>query len=145
MPPCLKLSIIRYLSRVKWSNPGKGVVPSPTPRCSSYWKASFMVALDYGHQLYFVYLTKPRLMGRLQYLSLGEYWLPFSLSLLSGWPWHGLVRPVTMPYINRIALFTHLLRIIIRKAKWLECRLWSRRLGLNPRLSHTKDQKMVFE
>ena len=27
--PCLTLSIIRYVSRVKWSNPGKGVVPSP--------------------------------------------------------------------------------------------------------------------
>ena len=22
---------LRYISRVKWSNPGKGVVPSPTP------------------------------------------------------------------------------------------------------------------
>ena len=22
--------------KVKWSNPGKGVAPSPTPRCSSY-------------------------------------------------------------------------------------------------------------
>ena len=32
----LKLSIIRYGSRVRWSNPGKGVAPSPTPRCSSY-------------------------------------------------------------------------------------------------------------
>ena len=31
MPPCLTLSIIRYRSRVKWSNPGKGVAPSPTP------------------------------------------------------------------------------------------------------------------
>ena len=29
MPPCLTLSIIRYVSRVKWSNPGKGVAPSP--------------------------------------------------------------------------------------------------------------------
>ena len=28
MRPCLTLSIIRYGSRVKWSNPGKGVVPS---------------------------------------------------------------------------------------------------------------------
>ena len=28
--PCLTLSIIRYVSRVKWSNPGKGVAPSPT-------------------------------------------------------------------------------------------------------------------
>ena len=27
-----------YVSRVKWNNPGKGVAPSPTPRCSSYWK-----------------------------------------------------------------------------------------------------------
>ena len=35
IPPCLTLSIIRYVSRVKWSNPGKGVVPSPTPRYSS--------------------------------------------------------------------------------------------------------------
>ena len=29
MLPCLTLSIIRYGSRVKWSNPGKGVVPYP--------------------------------------------------------------------------------------------------------------------
>ena len=27
--------------KVKWSNPGKGVAPSPTPRCSSYWKGGF--------------------------------------------------------------------------------------------------------
>ena len=33
--PCLILSIIRYISRVKLNNPGKGVVPSPTPQCSS--------------------------------------------------------------------------------------------------------------
>ena len=36
IPPCLTLSIIRYVSRVKWSNPGKGVASFPTPRCSSY-------------------------------------------------------------------------------------------------------------
>ena len=34
--PCLKFSIIRYGSRVKWSAPGKGVAPSPAPQCSSY-------------------------------------------------------------------------------------------------------------
>ena len=33
---CLTLSNIRYVSRVKWSNPGKGVAPSPTLRCSRY-------------------------------------------------------------------------------------------------------------
>ena len=30
------LNTIRYVSRLKWSNPGKGVAPSPTPWCSSY-------------------------------------------------------------------------------------------------------------
>ena len=55
MSPCLTLSIIRYGSRVKWSNPGKGVVPSPTPWCSSYRKGSLRVTLDYGRQLYFTY------------------------------------------------------------------------------------------
>ena len=39
---------IRYVSGVKWSNPGKGAVPFPTPRCSSYWKGSLRVSLDYG-------------------------------------------------------------------------------------------------
>ena len=28
-----------------------GVTTSPTPQCSSYWKGSLLVALDYGHQL----------------------------------------------------------------------------------------------
>ena len=36
VPPCLTLSNIRYVSRVKWSNPGKRAAPSPTSRCSSY-------------------------------------------------------------------------------------------------------------
>ena len=40
IPPCLTLSNVRYISRVKWSNPGKGVAPSLTPRCCSYWKGS---------------------------------------------------------------------------------------------------------
>ena len=52
MPPCLTLSIIRYVSRVKWSNPRKGVAPSLIPQCSSYWKGSFWVTLDSTRQLY---------------------------------------------------------------------------------------------
>ena len=36
IPPSLTLSNIRYVSRVKMSNPGKGVAPSSTPLCSSY-------------------------------------------------------------------------------------------------------------
>ena len=53
MPPCLTLSIIRYGSRVKWSNPGKAVAPFPTLWCSSYRKGSLRVTLEYGRQLYF--------------------------------------------------------------------------------------------
>ena len=34
-------------SKGKWTNPGKGVTPSSTLQCSSYWKGSFLVALDY--------------------------------------------------------------------------------------------------
>ena len=52
MPPCLTLSIIRYVSRGKWSNPGKRVAPSHTPQCSSYWKGCLQVAIDYGCHLY---------------------------------------------------------------------------------------------
>ena len=44
IPTYLSFRIIRYVSRVKWSNPGMGVVPSPTPWCSSYWKGSLQVA-----------------------------------------------------------------------------------------------------
>ena len=50
---CLTLGIISYVLRVKWSNPEKGVAPSPTLWCSSYWKGSLQVALDYSRQLYF--------------------------------------------------------------------------------------------
>ena len=52
MSPCLALSIIRYVSRVKWRNLGKRVAPSPTPWCSSYWKRNLGVAVDHGRQLY---------------------------------------------------------------------------------------------
>ena len=34
--------------KIKWSNPGKEVEPSPTPWCSSYRKWSLLVTLDYG-------------------------------------------------------------------------------------------------
>ena len=56
MPPCLTFSIIRYRSRVKWSNPGKGVAPSPTSWCSSYRKGNLRLTLDYSHQLYLTYI-----------------------------------------------------------------------------------------
>ena len=42
MLACLTLSILRYLSRVKWSNPVKVLEPYPTPRCSRYRKGCFV-------------------------------------------------------------------------------------------------------
>ena len=53
IPPCFTLSNIRYVSSGAIQR--KEVVPSPTPRCSSYRKGSLRVALDYGRQLYFTY------------------------------------------------------------------------------------------
>ena len=49
MPPCLTLSIIRYGSRVKWSNPGKGVALSlhlgvVAIEKGALWSPSTMVA-----------------------------------------------------------------------------------------------------
>ena len=43
--------VSQYISKVKWSNSGKGVAPSLTPQCSSYWRGSLQVALNYSHQL----------------------------------------------------------------------------------------------
>ena len=55
MPPCLA-QYYEVRIKVKWSNPGNRVAPSPTPQCSSYWKGSLQVTLDSGHQLYFIYM-----------------------------------------------------------------------------------------
>ena len=40
------LSIIKYGSRVKWSNSGNRVSSSSTLRCGSYWKGSLWFTLD---------------------------------------------------------------------------------------------------
>ena len=43
----------------KWNYPEKGVVPSATPCCSSYWKESFWVFLNYGRPTYIcIYIIK---------------------------------------------------------------------------------------
>ena len=50
---------------VKWSNPGKGVMPSPTPQCSSYWKGSLRVTLDLGCQLYLLTVANFQNKGKI--------------------------------------------------------------------------------
>ena len=53
MPPCLTQHYKVWI-KGKWSNPGKGVAPFPTPRCSSYGKGSLQVALNDNRPTYFV-------------------------------------------------------------------------------------------
>ena len=76
MPPCLTLSIIRYGSRVKWSNPRKGVAPSPTPWCSSYRKGSLRVTLDYDRQLYLliiIYISHQCFINKQKFFICNKY------------------------------------------------------------------------
>ena len=68
MPPWLIVSIIRYVSRVKWDNPGKEVAPSTTPCCSSYRKGSLRVTLDYSPN--FTYFTSG---GKIQHGHLFQF------------------------------------------------------------------------
>ena len=86
MPPCLTLSVIRYRSRVKWSNPGKGVAPSLTPLCSSYRKGRLL-----GHPqlrsptlLYFYIHHHPHHVAPSAQISLTLSCHPSQLSIASG-------------------------------------------------------------
>ena len=72
IPPCLTLSNIRYVSRVKWSNPDKGVAPFPTPQCNSYWKGSLLVTLNYScQQLYHGYIN----------VNINPWWMRIQLNI----------------------------------------------------------------
>ena len=58
IPPPKKIldAILLHTQHYKvWSNPGKGVLLSPTPPCSSYWKLSLWVCLfpDCYHYQFF--------------------------------------------------------------------------------------------
>ena len=101
IPPCLILSNIRLVSRVKWSNLGKVIAPSPTPLCSSYWKGSLRATLDYSRQLY-SFINESRKKGSERWcavlnfintennmhLSQFEFWG------LLGWSENFLARPI---------------------------------------------------
>ena len=54
--PLLNTQHYKVRIKGKVGNPGKGVAPSPTPWCSSYWKGSLRVTLNDGRQLYFTHL-----------------------------------------------------------------------------------------
>ena len=78
MPPCLTLSIIRYGTRVKWSNPGKGVAPSPTPWCSKLSKME-----PSGHRR----LWSPTLLLLLFKRTWSDQLVQFLLVYFTCWVW----------------------------------------------------------
>ena len=85
MPPCLTLSIIRYGSRVNKSNPGNGVAPSSTHQCSSYWRESLRVTLDYGHQLYLLIHLQSFALSDINFVVFSKH-LSLTVSLAEGQP-----------------------------------------------------------
>ena len=58
VPPCLILSIIRYASRVKWSNPGKGITPSQHLGVVAIEKGAFRSPLTKVNYIYNIYIYK---------------------------------------------------------------------------------------
>ena len=59
MPPSLTLRIVRFVSRIKWSNPGNGVAPFLTPWFSRYRKGRLLFSLNFCRQFYLFYIYLP--------------------------------------------------------------------------------------
>ena len=149
IPPCLTPSNIMYISRVKWRNPGKGVVPFPTPLCSSYWKWSLLVTLDYGRQLYYpfpdsdIFVTNDT-QAKQHFCSLVVIQYKLFSYLLH-------IDQIQCWCIKKVlgGPIAHFLQIccripVICTALWRNGQSvyqWSWRLGFNPMSSHTKDSK----
>ena len=104
MLPCLTLSIIRYGSRRKWSNPRKGVAPSPTPQCSRYGKGSLRVTLNYGRQLYLLYMWYKNASSQL--FKIGWH---FIIANISNWfidkNWTGTTIPLSSKVLYPIVKY----------------------------------------
>ena len=77
IPPCLTLSNIRYVSRVKWSNHGKGVAPSPT----TIEKGAFGSPSTKGRQLHFLLIPIGLLFPPSQAYSCTHFMLVYCIHL----------------------------------------------------------------
>ena len=129
--PCLTLSNIRNLLRVKWSNSGREVARSLHLLCSSYWKRSLLVALDYDRQLYLFYLfacnniITSKLFTIIIILSCQQHgysWPslttpPYHPSLLAG-P-QGYIPYLHRPAVCRFKLVTLLLLGCVKGSTWV--------------------------
>ena len=77
IPPCLTLSTIRYVSRVKWSNPGRGVEPSLHFSVVAIEKRAFgSPSNTVANFTYFTYCL--RVSGKKQAPKSTQQWFNFS-------------------------------------------------------------------
>ena len=83
MPPCLALTIIKYVSRVKWSNPGKGVAPSPTPRCCSYLKRELSGYSRLRNIRFQMFVSNTKTYLTHQHYQLQTFWLIVDLGVIA--------------------------------------------------------------
>ena len=130
MRPCLTLSIIRYGSRVKWSNPGKGVAPSPTPWCSSYWKGNLQVTLDYDMIMIYIYIyiyigwndkivvLKKTIIIIMSYRQHGYPWPSLATSPNHSSPPAGLQGYILCPHIVAVCKF-ELVVLLLHGHMWV--------------------------
>ena len=102
---------VRIKGKVKQSR--KGVAPSPTHWCSSYWKGSLRVTLDYGRQLYLLIPCRevPHLqIGILHLMVKLLFWRVWRTLLLPLFPspfWPGVVVPIRVSFMCQKDLFNH--------------------------------------
>ena len=75
----LDATLLNTLWRVKWSNPGNGVVLASTPRCSIYWKGILRVTLYYGRQIFLYISVVVFLYNTFAVYCIFSYWSIFLL------------------------------------------------------------------
>ena len=73
-------------SRVKWSNPGNRVAPSPTPRCSNYWKRELS-----DHPRLKSPTMRSKIKMKANHISLSPFLFCFILMSFSGVAFHRLL------------------------------------------------------
>ena len=116
--PCLTISIIRLGSRVKWINPGNCVAPSPTPRCSSYWKEGLRVTLNEGRQLYLLLISFVVYSGN----NFAQFF--FDEVTLKSSKWLSMVLYYVKAFVCRIWYKVSNSAAMLDSLSWLLNRLW---------------------
>ena len=92
IPPCLKLSIVKACFKGKVEQSRERNSALPTPRCSSYWKGSFQVALEYCRQQQHIYKASASVGSkRSEYLMPQNHFIFFTLTRSSSSQMYSLI------------------------------------------------------